>query len=483
MNGIPAKLSYTLILISSSLAMLMVKLDAYIVNISLPTIAQNFGTSRDIASLVLLSYLVASTATLLLFGMLGDRLGLKKIFILGFVLFTAGSLFCGLSPSIFLLILSRFIQGLGGSMLVANCMAIVGRFMPHDKVGSSYGILTTIAAIGVSLGAPLGGIITYYASWHWIFLINIPIGIIAIWMSQKYIPDEKKDKFSFREFDFTGAVLALLAFTVLILAFNSFDNRGLAAIMPYSALALSLILFGLFFIREKKAANPILDLTLFRQKPLTFALIASLLASSANFGNSYMIPFYLEKDVGITANWVGMLVLISSLVIMILAPVSGRVSDKIHPIKLCSAAFIIGIINYSFFSVTLGMLSLWIAVIFLFFSGVYTGLFISPNNKMIMDMATEGKHGIVSATANTFSSMAAVFGVSVFQMIFSITTGVDNATPSLGVKIEGFRNAYECGVILLVGALLVTLLSRNHKSKASETHPTERIKLNIWRLH
>ncbi|MFZ4572287.1 MAG: MFS transporter, partial [Bacteroidales bacterium] len=173
MTGTTSKQSPTLILVSASLAMLMVKLDAFIVNISLPTIAQNFGCSRDIVSMVLLAYLVASTATLLLFGMLGDRLGLKKIFISGFILFTIGSLLCGMSTNIVLLIISRFIQGLGGSMLVANCLAIIGQFMPHDKIGSAYGILTTISSIGVSLGAPLGGLITYYASWHWIFLINV----------------------------------------------------------------------------------------------------------------------------------------------------------------------------------------------------------------------------------------------------------------------------------------------------------------------
>jgi len=477
-----SKKAFALILLSSSLAMFMVKLDAYIVNISLPTIASNFATSRNMASLVLLSYLVASTATLLLFGMLGDRLGLKKIFILGFVLFTLGSLFCGLSPTISILILSRFIQGLGGSMLVANCMAIVGRFMPHEKVGSAYGILTTIAAIGVSLGAPLGGLISYYASWHWIFLINIPVGIVATWLSIKYIPGETKEKFSFRDFDFSGALLALLAFSTLILAFNSFDKRGPEAVIPYSSLALALILFGLFIYREKTAVNPILDISLFRIRPLTFALIASLCASSTSFGNSYMIPFYLEKDVGLTANWVGMLVLISSLVVMSLAPVSGKLSDKIHPIRFCTLAILIGIINFSFFSITIGFLSIWIAAVFLFFSGVFTGLFISPNNKMIMDMAASGKHGIVSATANTFSSMAAVFGVSVFQMIYSVTTGGDNATPTTARNIAGFTNAYICGVCFLVLALIFTRLSRNSLMKANDLQPFHRIQLHIWRL-
>ncbi len=460
MTGTTSKQSPTLILVSASLAMLMVKLDAFIVNISLPTIAQNFGCSRDIVSMVLLAYLVASTATLLLFGMLGDRLGLKKIFISGFILFTIGSLLCGMSTNIVLLIISRFIQGLGGSMLVANCLAIIGQFMPHDKIGSAYGILTTISSIGVSLGAPLGGLITYYASWHWIFLINVPIGIFAIWLSAKYIPSEKKEKFSFKGFDFTGALLALFAFTSLILAFNSLDNGGFDVIMPYAALVFTALLFYFFIIREKKALHPILDLSLFRIKPLTFALIASLLASSANFGYAYMMPFYLEKDLGLTSNVVGMLLLISSLVVMVLAPFAGKMSDKIKPVRICSIALIVGVLDYVFFSSVLGMLQMWGPVIFLFFSGIFLGLFLSPNNKMIMDMATEGKQGIVSATSNTFTSVAAVIGVSVFQMIFSLTTGGDNAHPGLIQNIAGVRNAFICGAVLLVFALIFTRFSR-----------------------
>lgn len=460
-----AKKSYTLILISASLAMLMVKLDAFIVNISLPTIAGNFGCSRDIVSLVLTAYLVASTATLLLFGMLGDRIGLKKIFISGFVMFTLGSLFCGLSPNIVILIISRFIQGLGGSMLVANCLAIIGRFMPHDKAGSSYGILTTISSIGVSLGAPLGGFITYYASWHWVFLINVPIGIAAIWLTVNYIPNEEKEKFSFSGFDFRGALLALFAFTFLILAFNSFDNRGVEAIMPYGALFITALLFYFFIMREKRAIHPILDLSLFSIKPLTFALIASLLASSANFGYAYIMPFYLEKDLGLTSNIVGLLLLISSLVVMVLAPLAGKMSDKIKPVKICTLALIVGVIDYTFFSSALWMLQVWVPVIFLFFSGTFLGLFLSPNNKMIMDMAREGKQGIVSATSNTFTSVAAVIGVSVFQMIFSLTTGGDSAHPTVQQNVEGVRNAFICGVVFLVLSLIFTRFIRNAQAR------------------
>jgi len=460
------KRSYTLILISASLAMLMVKLDAFIVNISLPTIAQNFGCSRDVVALVLLAYLVASTATLLLFGMLGDRIGLKKIYISGFILFTLGSLLCGLSPGIVTLVISRFIQGLGGSMLVANSLAIIGRFMPHDKVGSSYGILTTISSIGVSLGAPLGGFITYYASWHWIFLINVPIGIAAIWLSAKYIPGEKKEKFLFSGFDISGALLALFAFTFLILAFNSFDNRGLEVAMPYGALLISALLFYFFIMREKKALHPILDLSLFSIKPLTFALIASLLASSANFGYAYIMPFYLEKDLGLTSNIVGMLLLISSLVVMVLAPIAGKMSDKIHPVKICSIALVVGIIDYSFFSTALGTLQVWVPIVFLLLSGTFLGLFLSPNNTMIMNMATEGKHGIVSATSNTFTSVAAVIGVSVFQLAFSITTGGDNANPTIQQNIGGVRNAFIIGVLFLVLALIFTRFSSWSQDKA-----------------
>jgi len=454
---------YTLILISASLAMLMVKLDAYIVNISLPTIAQNFNCSRDIVSLVLLAYLVASTSTLLLFGTLGDRLGLKKIFILGFVCFTVGSLLCGLSQDIAFLITARFIQGLGGSMLVANCMAIVGRFMPQESVGRSYGILITISAVGVSVGAPLGGIITFYLSWHWIFLINIPVGLLAIWFTHRFVPSEEKLPFSIREFDFPGALLALSAFTCLILAFNSFDNSGLTGIIPYIILVSAALFFGLFILRERRAENPILDLSLFKIRPLVIALIASLFVWTASFGNSYMMPFYLERDLGFTPNWVGFFILISSGMIMIISPLSGKMSDRINPLKLSIIAMILGVAGYLFFCFTVSRFDILLTIIFLFMGGITIGLFASPNNKLIMGMAVEGKHGIVSATTNTFSSMAAVLGVSVFQMIFSVTTGGDFAHPTPAENAAGFRNAYFAGVLLVLAALILSWIYRKQK--------------------
>jgi len=454
---------YTLILLSASLAMLMVKLDAYIVNISLPTIAQNFNCSRDMVSMVLLAYLVASTSTLLLFGTLGDRLGLKKIFILGFVFFTIGSLLCGLSRGMAFLIIARFIQGHGGSMLVANCMAIVGRFMPHESVGRSYGILITISAVGVSLGAPLGGVITFYLSWHWIFLINIPVGLIAIWGTHRYVPSEEKLPFSFHEFDFSGTFLALMAFTCLILAFNSFDNKGPTAIIPYFILILAALFFVFFILRERHAINPILDLSLFRIKPLVVALVASLLVWTANFGNSYMMPFYLEHDLGFTPNWVGFFILITSGMIMIISPLSGKMSDRINPLKLSMVAMALGVFGYLFFCFSIPRFDIWLTVIFLFLGGIMIGLFASPNNKMIMEMAVEGKQGIVSATTNTFSSMAAVLGVSVFQMIYSVTTGGDSAHPTIAENAAGFHNAYFAGVLLVLAALILSWSYRKQK--------------------
>ncbi len=456
-----------MILLSASMAMFMVKLDAYIVNISLPTIATNFHSTRDIASLVLLSYLVASTSTLLLFGTLGDKLGLRKIFILGFVLFTTGSLLCGVSPGISWLIASRFLQGLGGSMLVANCLAIVGRFMPREKVGSSYGILATIAAVGVSMGAPLGGIITYYASWHWIFLINIPVGIVAIWVARRYIPKETKLPFSFKEFDFSGSILALLAFTSLIVAFNAFDNRGVGAIVPYIMLTAAVLFFSLFVWREKHALTPILDLSLFRIRPMVVALIASLLVLTAYFGNGYMMPFYLEKDLGLTANWVGMLVMISSGMVMAISPFAGKWSDRTDPLNLSLIAMAIGIPVFLFFWYSVGFLSIWNAVIFLFLAGLMAGFFMSPNNKLIMEMATEGKHGIVSATANTVSSLAAVLGVSIYQMIFSITTGGDKINPTTAESAIGFGNAYFAGAAMILLAFFLSLLNKRERKRSA----------------
>jgi len=158
-----------LIIFSVALATFMGRLDSYIVNVSLPTMARYFDSSLSDISRVVFIYVLAMSSTLLLFGKLADRTGLKRLFLWGYFLFTAGSLVCGVSTGIHMLIVSRFVQEWGSSMLSATSLAILSRYIPPEKTGMAFGIFTSASALCITLGAPLGGFITGFISWHWYF--------------------------------------------------------------------------------------------------------------------------------------------------------------------------------------------------------------------------------------------------------------------------------------------------------------------------
>ena len=226
-----ARYASLLIVISVAFSSFLVRLNNYMVNISLPTITRSFGVTSSDASRIISSYLLIITTTLLLFGKLGDRIGLKRVFISGYVIFTVGSLMCGLSHDIDMLIGSRFVQGIGSAMLLAVSFAIISHFLPEGNTGWAFGITSTASALGVATGAPVGGIITGYLSWNWAFFINVPVGIVAVIVAMKYIPGTKPGSSSAPEreggrkgFDFLGAILSFTKLKLLIYNLNN-DNK------------------------------------------------------------------------------------------------------------------------------------------------------------------------------------------------------------------------------------------------------------------
>jgi len=267
------------IIISAMFTSFMTQLDTYIVNISLPTIAVYFNVNTGDVSYVVLVYLLFLTSTLLIFGKLADRIGLKKVFIGGFLLFTISSLLCGISWNLKLLILARIIQGIGGAMLYTSVFAIVSRFLPKNLTGCAFGFLSTSSALGVTAGAPVGGLITGYLSWHWIFLINIPFGIAAIIIALKVIPGEKvPEEKKKNTFDIAGSILSFLGFLSLIYTLKMGEELGCTSPVIIASSISTVIFITLFIIREMKCADPLLDLALFKSRNFAFANIASLLA-------------------------------------------------------------------------------------------------------------------------------------------------------------------------------------------------------------
>jgi|GEM_PF-51125 len=511
------KSEFRWIVISVTFAAFMSKLDSYIVNISLPTIGSYFNISVSIVSRTVIVYLLVATSTLLFFGKLGDRIGLKKVFVLGYAFFTGGSLLCGMSWNIDMLIFSRFIQGLGGAMLVTAGYAIIPKYLPREITGWAFGILSTGAGLGIAAGAPLGGIINSYFSWRWIFFINVPVGIAAIIVALKVIPSFLTPQMNLpaaelrgirgmrphnyapspcplpqgaREcgypaaelrgiirlkseenevsggFDIFGIILSFFGLSTLIYALNTGNELGWTSVYIMSMLAASCIILTGFLIWENISKNPLLDFTILKNIPFLYANLAAFCGFMFLAGSSFLLPFYLEIGKGLSTVKVGFIVLIGSIMVLISGPIGGRLSDKMKPGILCAGAMLSASLCSFIFSFDLRLPGLTAVIVFIVWSSLSFGTFIAPNNNQTMKLAPLEKQGAASGIYNTMNTFGMVLGVTVFETIFSqyiphqgvsLAGHVAMNDPSQQSMNTGFSNAYIFGGIICFLALIFSL--------------------------
>lgn len=448
----------------------MIRSNNYIVNISLPSISNYFHLGTGEVSRIVVSYLLIITCTLLLFGKLGDRFGLKKIFIWGYFAFVAGSLLCGIAWSIHALIAFRCLQGLGAAMLLATSFAIISKFLPKDRLGWAFGITSTSSALGVATGAPLGGIISGYLSWHWVFLLNVPFGIAAICVASRSIPSAKPASHGpvkgRGEFDFPGLILSFACLSSLLGALNNGRQMGWGSLPILLLFLSSAVLLGLFIRHEERCTNPLLDLHLFLNLKFTFALLATFMAYLLISGNAFLLPFYLEFVKGMNSQQSGMMLLVYSLIYVLFSSPVGKLSDKVNPTLLCIVAMVSATLCSLTFSFTLHMEGLWPVLVFLVWLGLSLVLFFSPNNYQIMKQAPEGKQGTASGVFNTTTNLSMGVGVALFEAVFS------GVLPEMSLRsatlrelssqtlIRGFHNAYILGGVVFFCALLFSFLTK-----------------------
>jgi EmrB/QacA subfamily drug resistance transporter len=457
------------IVVSIAFAAFMSKLDSSIVNISLPTISRYFEVTPGQASWVILSYLLIQTTTMMIFGKLGDDIGLKKTFIAGYTIFTIGSVLCGTAGSVKMLIIFRCIQGLGGAMLITSAFAIVPRLLPRTVLGSAFGIIGTSAGLGVIVGAPVGGFLTEFLSWRWVFLINLPVGALAIFIAQKVIREEsarEKDILRrLKEFDVLGMFMSFTGLLALIYGLNTGEESGWSSYSTLSCFVAAVILLTLFLVWEKRHANPLLDLSLFGNTRFACANVAAFMAFMLMSGSGFLMPFYLELVKTLETAQAGLVIMVFSVVYMIAGPFAGKLSDKVDPGILCALAMFSAAACTLTFVFTLPNPGLVFAIIFLIWLALSFGLFISPNNNQAMKLAPRGEQGIASGVFNTVTSLGLVFGVTLFETIFSHSLPGHIARAGIGSApsrslISGFQDAYVLGGLVAFIAFISSAMVR-----------------------
>ncbi|MCK9603978.1 MAG: MFS transporter [Candidatus Omnitrophica bacterium] len=449
-------INYAFIVCAFALSIFFVRFDGYIVNLAMPTFVSYFNVSISRASWISVAYILSQVSTIMLFGKLCDKLEIKKIFIYGLAVFVISSLFCGISPNFWFLIVSRCIQGVGGSMMLVSSYAAMVLYLPRERVGWGLGIMTVSAALGVLLGPVAGGFIIHYINWHWVFLINIPLGLLGLVFGQMVIPHiASPGKFSRKDVDIKGIIFSTAALFLLLYAVNIIDEVKLSSPIVWVSIFLSIVFFIVFYLEEKRSKSPLIDMKLFNNRDFALVILSTIIGFLLFFGGSFLIPFYLTQK-GLDTKEIGLLLTVFSLVYMPIGLYAGSLSDKISPRKISCWAMFLAAITGFVFSATLGRQGVMAAVIYLVMLAVSYGLFFSPINHYIMNFADADTRGSVSALYNTSLNISMALGVVAMETIYS----------EFRIPLDGFRAAFFTGGACCLAVLgVLALLIRKQKNQ------------------
>lgn len=394
---------------------------------SLPVIQKDFNISLTLTEWVVTAYLITISSTLLLCGKLADAFGRKRIFITGLVIFTAGSLICGLSGNISILLLGRITQAVGGAMVISSGPAISTHAAEEKDRGKALSVTAVSIAIALCLGPLLGGILTAAFGWHSIFFVNIPIGVIAIFLAARNI--EKDEPQTNALFDWKGGALFILSLWLILIPLDTVGESYMPAELFIGLLAAGVLLWFLFVLYERKQSNPILRLSLFRSRIFVYNGIAAMLNFTAMYIFIFLLPFYLETFRHFSTVQTGLLYLPMPLAFMVAAPISGFLSDRIGSRGLCITGMgIMGValLLMSFLEQNTGMPYLIFVVALI---GIGYGMFQTPNNSAVLGSVPDGDRGVTSGTLSTMKNIGMILGVTVSGSLFTAlqTLGKQNA--------------------------------------------------------
>lgn len=406
-----------LVLISVAMGVFLATIDGSIVNVTLPTLVEELHTNFATIQWVVLAYLLTITTLLLSIGRLGDMIGKKPLYLAGLIIFTTGSALCGLAQNVYQLIGFRVLQAFGASMIMALGAAIITEVFPPEERGKALGINGTMVSIGIISGPMLGGLILQAFSWHWIFFVNIPVGIVGIWMVSRFIPYKKS--VSKQVFDYTGAITLLIALLGLLLGLSRSQQTSLVDPVVLALMALGLVFMGIFILVEFKVQQPMIDLRMFRNSLFSVNLITGLMAFIASSGTIFIMPFYLQNVLNYDPSTTGLLMGCLPLTIGILAPVAGALSDRYGTRPLASLGLLILILGYIGIS-TLGTTTTAIGYILRFLLiGFGVGIFQSPNNSAIMGAVPPSRLGVASGLLSITRTLGQTSGIALLGALWS----------------------------------------------------------------
>lgn len=413
-----------IVLLIAVLAGFITPFDGSAVNIALPTLGGEFHMDAIALSWVATAYLLASAVFLVPFGKIADIYGRKKVFLYGIAIFSLASLLMTMVPSTEMFIGIRVMQGIGGAMIFGTGVAIVTSVFPPGERGRALGIYITAVYIGLSIGPFLGGVMTQYLGWRSIFFVNVPLGAIVILLILTKLKGEWAECRG-EQFDLIGSVIYGAAVVAVIYGFSVLPNL-IGAVL----LAIGLVGAVIFAIHEARAKSPVLDITLLtKNRVFAMSNLSALISYSATFAVTFLLSLYLQYTKGFSPEHAGTILVVQPIVMALISPIAGRLSDKIESRIVASVGMAfttIGLFLLIFLTeaTSIGYLALILIVL-----GIGFGFFSSPNTNAIMGSVEKRFYGVASGMNGTMRLLGQMLSMGIAMMIFAIFVGPVEITP------------------------------------------------------
>jgi len=448
----------------------MIMLDNTVVFVALSSIQSDLHISQSELEWVVSGYALTFAVLMLTGGKLADMLGRRRIFIVGLAIFTASSLACGLATGAGFLIGARVVQGVGAALMNPATLSIIVATFPPRQRGTAIGIWVGISAMALAIGPLIGGILTEQINWSWIFFINVPVGIAGIIVSRLFI-NESRDESEEQRLDLPGLISSAVGLFGLTYALIEGNNYGWSSARILAGFALAVVGLTIFVLLEHRQRVPMLDLSLFKNSTFTGANLTMLLVALAMFGVFFFNSLYLGQVLGYSPIQTGATFLPLTVLIVFVAPLAGRFSDKIGPRWLMGAGLVLlsgSLLSFS----TLGVdSSFWDIVPGLILGGFGMSLAMTPTTAAAMGSVPVDKAGVGSAVLNSMRQVGGSLGIALMGAIVAASVSVLPGNPQYPDQfVEGYHNAlHVAAAIAILGAVVAVATVR--KVHHPETQP------------
>jgi EmrB/QacA subfamily drug resistance transporter len=438
-------------------------IDGSIVNVAMPTLVTQLNTVFPVAQWVILAYLLTQATLMPSVGRLGDMLGKRRIYAAGVAIFTVGSVLCGLSPTVYWLIAARTVQAVGSAMALGLGIAIVTEAFPPHERGKALGLSGAFVSIGVVLGPTVGGLMLERVSWHWLFFVNLPVGLLALYLALRYVPDLRPT--GRQTFDFIGAVTLFVSLLALLLALTIGQQTGFGDGRILALFATWLLCLAFFIWWELRQPQPMIDLRLFRNRLFSLSLLTGALVFVAIAGTTLLLPFYLQNMRGYGTQQVGLMMALLPIFLGVTSPLAGAASDRYGTRRIASLGLLVVLLGYwvmSGFDLTTTLLGFALGVMPI---GIGFGIFQSPNNSAIMGATPREQLGVASGLLGLSRTLGQTAGIALFGALWATRVSAYAGEPlpggattaSVTAQIAALNDTFLATLLLMGVALLLSM--------------------------